>query len=103
MKRRMLVMLMTSGAFAFAAPSASAQTWENKYADKVLLSSAGSDETKTLTILAPTLSASGTVIFPGTDLTFPATNASGVLINGGTGTLSWGAVTIGNGGTNSSA
>ncbi len=68
---------------------ARAQTWEYKYADKLFLSSAASDETKKLTILAPTLGSSATITFPGATLTFPASNAGGLLANGGTGTLSW--------------
>jgi hypothetical protein len=60
-----------------------AQTWENRNALKLVLPSNATDPSKTLTILAPSITGSSF------SWTLPDGNSSGILVNGGTGTLSW--------------
>src|ERR1044071_6063391 len=60
-----------------------AQAWENRNALKLVLPSNSSDPSKTLTILAPSITGSSF------SWTLPDGNTSGVLQNNGSGILSW--------------
>lgn len=68
---------------SLSARMVSGQTWENRNALKLVLPSSATNPTKTLTIQAPTITGSSFT------WTLPDGNASGILTNGGTGTLSW--------------
>ncbi len=81
-------------ALVCTASEAFAQTWEHKFSDTLTLSSGGTDETKRLSLVAPTLGSSANVILPGANLTFPSANGSGVLTNPGTGILTWSAIGV---------
>ena len=69
--------------FMAAAKDMSAQTWRHTNSTALELSGSGSDITHTITLKAPPLTGS-------TILTFPASNAVGLLTNDGAGALSWG-------------
>ncbi len=64
---------------------AAAQTYDDARARRLILAGGSTDITHLLTIQAPTLTGSSS-------LTLPAANASGGLINDGTGILSWSAI-----------
>src|ERR1041385_6950957 len=69
---------------AFATP-AFGQAWANSNVVKLIFPSSGNDPAKTMTILAPTITGSSF------SWTLPNGNAIGLLLNSGTGTLSWSA------------
>src|SRR5581483_6303543 len=66
-----------------------AQTWEEQHVRSLILAGNTTNYGNTLTLAAPSLSTSPTITLPGASLTFPTTNATGVLLNNGSGTLSW--------------
>ena len=70
--------------------SAGAQSWDDVHAKRLLMPSNGTDLTHTLTIQVPTFSTTPIITLPGATLTFPATNATGLLSNDGLGNLLWG-------------
>jgi hypothetical protein len=93
MKLILIIALIVWGTASWLMPSpARAQAWDDDYALKIVLPSDGSDPSNTLTLKAAPLSGNSTLIFP-------SANASGVLTNDGSGTLSWGSASVANGGT----
>jgi len=73
----------------YSCHSAVAQTWQNEHVRSLILAGNTTNYGNTLTLAAPSLSTSPTITLPGASLTFPTTNATGVLLNNGSGTLSW--------------
>jgi hypothetical protein len=87
MKRILLSVLLV---LSVLAPNAFAQTYEAKYATKVVFASGGTDITKKLTLVAPVLPAGFTLTLPTTGGT-----ANYYLKTDGSGNTSWAAVTGG--------
>src|ERR1051325_566246 len=83
MKRTSFSALILWVSLVAAPPLLRAQSWENRNALKLVLPSNATDPTKTVTIMAPSISGSSF------SWTLPDGNASGFLYNGGTGTLTW--------------
>ncbi len=77
--------------FVCLASIASGQTFEKQHATTLQLANGGTSPVNYLTITAPTLGSNPTIVLPSVNDTFPAANASGYLLNDGTGGLSWSA------------
>ena len=84
--RKIVIVIVVLAAVASCAVSPTmlaAQTYKAEAARSLVLASAGNDPTKTLTLKVPAMPL-GSIT-----LTLPNANASGVLLNDGTGSLSW--------------
>ena len=72
---------------ACLSPRVFAQTFDLNHASGLVLAGSGTDPVHTLTISVASVGTS-------TSITFPGANAAGVLVNNGSGTLSWSAIGV---------